>query len=492
YKVFSVNKVDRTLVRTLEVLRNPANAKRVRSFHLDPAALRDLSRAEAIVNEHHRPPQQHGALATFTTQLFQSLPGLSTSKSPQAGDPISAAKITEDLETVLPSLRNVDNFSFTWEMVSAFTEPYLPLAWRSLGTNLQYLRLNLHPRSVSSQLPHDINFPCLRSLHFSFTIADDPRDLLLPVGESISRFINKFEYTLESLYIGSPQRRDLRNMYASLTRFKKLQSFEISPHTFASPESLITFLSNHSDTLTSLTYVSDSNPLFVNGLSNLELHHLEKLVMRLHYVPYPKAWWNVPSPFFNSISSTLRILTIEGAVTITELDQVLNALVGENPKDAALEEFSVAVSSLSVEVLALLAKRVPSLKSLDLRIHDVVAKGGFPITPSEFFPFTSSPPHPRQTTPGDFIQSGREVLLPLQWILADITIKRRSCCGDLVQWGLMKFLAQCIPTIRSFARRCTLAIPDPPNAKPEGKICPLEVHCPFWAGPQEPPRDYSP
>jgi hypothetical protein len=369
--------------------RNPVNAKRVRSFHLDPAALRDLSRAEAIVNEHHRPPQQRGALATFTAQLFQSLPGLSASKSPQAGGPISAAKITEDLETVLPSLRNVDNFSFTWEMVSAFTEPYLPLAWRSLGTNLQYLRLNLHPRSVSSQLPHDINFPCLRSLHFSFTIADDPRDLLLPVGEPISRFINKFEYTLERLYIGSPQRRDLRNMYASLTRFKKLQSFEISPHTFASPESLITFLSNHSDTLTFLTYVSDSNPLFVNGLSNLELHHLEKLVMRLHYVPYPKAWWNVPSPFFNSISSTLRILTIEGAVTIAELDQVLNALVGDNPKDAALEEFSVAVSSLSVEVLALLAKRVPNLKSLDLRIHDVVAKGGFPITPSEFFPFTS-------------------------------------------------------------------------------------------------------
>ncbi|KAF6756300.1 hypothetical protein DFP72DRAFT_1116428 [Ephemerocybe angulata] len=380
------------------------------------------------------------------------------------------------LLAVIPTLDNVTQFTVSWNSAEGFDAPYLTLAWYTLPSNLHELHLDVHPRFFN----------------LCITETDETPALTSQTIDNMAKFIGKFKHSLKALYIGSPQKRNLGEVYARLPRFDNLQEFEICPHTFSSPSNVLSFLQMHSDVLRSITYASDPNPAFQDGLSQLDMATLEKLVMRLNYVPYPRAWWTAPSPFFNSVSSTLRVLLIEAAVTVAELIQLLDAF----PAPAAIEEFSVSIHNLSIEILVIMAKRLPKLKSLDLRIHDVIAKGGFPITPGEFFPENtmSTNLHPRQTTPEAFIQWAKDDLPPLAWGLQDILIKRRSCCGDLILWGVMRLCAECIPTITSFAKRGSTRVPNPPNVKPPGKSirCSGTV-CAFGGGGSaKEPRDYTP
>ncbi|KAF5336515.1 hypothetical protein D9611_006568 [Ephemerocybe angulata] len=494
YNEFVMNQINGRFIQKLEGLKDAGHAKRVRRLYLDPPCLHELATYEKL-HEHH--PAEHidpNPVTIFATRLLRKF----VSRHPEGSQPeekaASSTEITDDLLAVIPTLDNVTQFTLSWNSAEGFDAPYLTLAWYTLPSNLQELHLDVHPRFVASLLPHDVNFPQLTTLKFSLCIteADETPTLTSQTIDNMAKFIGKFKHSLKALYIGSPQKRNLGEVYALLPRFDNLQEFEICPHTFASPSNLLSFLQMHSEVLRSITYASDPNPAFQDGLSQLDMTALEKLVMRLNYVPYPRAWWTAPSSFFNSVSSTLRVLLIEAAVTVAELIQLLDAF----PAPVAIEEFSVSIHNLSIEILVIMAKRLPKLKSLDLRIHDVIAKGGFPITPGEFFPENtmSTNLHPRQTTPEAFIQWAKDDLPPLAWGLQDILIKRRSCCGDLILWGIMRLCAECIPTIKSFAKRGSTRIPNPPNVKPPGKSirCSGTV-CAFGGGGSaKEPRDYTP
>ena len=364
--------------------RDPEYAKRVKTLHLEPPCLHELANYQKL-----HPPQPHeaqqrpGTIKGFAGWFFGSFLPV---KQPQEELVVSAAEIADTLDELLPRLQSVSRFLLTWENASTLQAPYLDSAWSSLSANLQELHLDLHPRFAATGLPLEANFPQLSTLRITLcpTYSDEPETMT----SNLATFVNKFEGSLKSLYVGSLQRRDLGEMYSSLGHFPKLQHIEVNPQTFVCPSSMLQFLQNHSDALSSIIYTSDSNKLYVNGLSTLQLDNLHQLVMKLHYTPYPIAWWTEPSPFFTSISATLKRLTIEGAVTLKELSNLLTALTA-GVTDPALKELSISIGSLSAHVLVEIAQKLPNLHSLDLRIHDVLEKGLFPKTPGEFFPYDS-------------------------------------------------------------------------------------------------------
>lgn len=364
--------------------RDPEYAKRVKILHLEPPCLHELANYQKL-----HPPQPHdtqqrpGSIKGFAGWFFGNfLPA----KEPQEELVVSATEIADTLNDLLPRLQSVFRFSLTWENASTLQAPYLNTAWSSLSANLQELHLDLHPQFAATGLPLDADFPQLSTLRITLcpTYTDEPETMT----SNLTKFVNKLEGSLKSLYIGSLQRRDLGEMYTGLRQFPKLQQVEVNPQTFVCPSTMIQFLQNHSDTLSSIIYTSDSNKLYVNGLSGLQLENLHQLIMKLHYTPYPTAWWTEPSLFFTSIASTLKRLTIEGAVTLKELSSLLIALTG-GVADPALKELSISIGSLSAHVLVEIAERLPNLHSLDLRIHDVLERGLFPKTPGQFFPYDS-------------------------------------------------------------------------------------------------------
>ncbi|KAJ2936633.1 hypothetical protein H1R20_g450, partial [Candolleomyces eurysporus] len=369
--------------RVLILSRNPEYAKRVKILHLEPPCLHELANYQKL----HPPDlqntqQRSNSIKDFAGWFFQSL---LPAKQAQEEPHVSATEIADTLADLLPRLHGVSRFSLTWENASTFHAPYLDSTWNGLSANLQELHLDLHPQFAAIRLPLDADFPQLAALRITLcpTYTDEPETMI----GNLTKFVNKLEGSLKSLYIGSLQRRDLGEMYSGLGQFPKLRHVEVSPQTFVCPSTMIQFLQNHSDTLSSIIYTSDSNKLYINGLSSLQLENLRELTMKLHYTPYPTAWWTVPSPFFTSIASTMKRLTIEGAVTLEELSNLLTALAGVAAP--ALEELSISIGSLSAHVLVGIAEKLPGLHSLDLRIHDVVEKSLFPKTPGEFFPYDS-------------------------------------------------------------------------------------------------------
>ncbi|KAJ2912972.1 hypothetical protein MD484_g7436, partial [Candolleomyces efflorescens] len=383
YKELAMREVTVAFTRKLEALKDPEYAKRVKTLHLEPPCLHELANYQKLhPPKPHDTQQRPGTIKGFAGWFFGSfLPA-----KPQEELVVSAAEIADTLDELLPRLQSVSRFLLTWENASTLQAPYLDSAWSSLSANLQELHLDLHPRFAATGLPLEANFPQLSTLRITLcpTYSDEPETMT----SSLAAFVNKFEGSLKSLYVGSLQRRDLGEMYSSLGHFPKLQHIEVNPQTFVCPSSMLQFLQNHSDALSSIIYTSDSNKLYVNGLSTLQLDNLHQLVMKLHYTPYPTAWWTESSPFFTSISPTLKRLTIEGAVTLKELSNLLTALTAGST-DLALKELSISIGSLSAHVLVEIAEKLPSLHSLDLRIHDVLEKGLFPKTPGEFFPYDS-------------------------------------------------------------------------------------------------------
>lgn len=361
----------------------PGNATRVRELYLDPPILRELLSTEALYAHHPQAEEAQHRITHLAKRWFRKLLPASVSEESQDDVP-SALNISEALTDIIPRLDNVSHFTLSWNESVLFDVPYL--AWKSLARNLRHLDLEIHPHFATSRLPHDVHFPCLTTFKVMLCVTetDEAPSLLSQAAVELATFINSFCDTLQSLHVGSHHKRVLDQLYARLARFPHLRAFELCPQTFDNPNSFMPFLQSHADTLTSVTYVSDSNPQFRDGLSQLELQKLEKLTMRLAYVPYPVAWWTVSSPFSVSISSTLRVLSIEAAVTMKELEQLLDAF-----KPSVLEELSVSIHRFCVEALVSIAENLPTLTSLDLRIHDVVVKGGYPVTPGEFYPYIS-------------------------------------------------------------------------------------------------------
>ncbi|CAA7268410.1 unnamed protein product [Cyclocybe aegerita] len=168
----------------------------------------------------------------------------------------------------------------------------------------------------------------------------------------------------------------------------------------------------------------------------------------------------------------LESLSIDGPLAPSEIYRILDVLNHHHPS-TALVELSLSIYNLDVRVLDKLASDLRRLRSLKLKISKISCDTTYAITPSQHFPDDS--------VSGKVYPFVNEMKLHAsfeRWELKDITIKRRSCCADLLLWGLMSLCAQCIPSITSFAGNGDKMIPAGLQLQATYKRC-LQVLCSY-------------
>jgi len=253
---------------------------------------------------------------------------------------------------------------------------------QGLSTQFQSLDLVLTPQNALQLLQLGCSFPNLSHLRFSLAKGRGTANIQQKAIEAAVNFIERASSTLESLAILSPEEpNDFGQFLHRLPLFYRLKNYEVCPNTFTNSSTILDFLQRNSDTITKIIYSTGTGPHFRQGLSQLEMKHLARLTMRLSYIPNTP-WWTLSCPFFTSISSTLKVLHFEGATTNQELFSLLYNL-------DALEELRAAMKTLSIDAIVEVAKRAPTLRRLDLRIHDVIVTGMYPISVDDSFPYTT-------------------------------------------------------------------------------------------------------
>ncbi|EAU81402.2 hypothetical protein CC1G_05232 [Coprinopsis cinerea okayama7 len=494
YKELKMEKLNVLFCNKLWALKSPDYARRVRTVHLQPLLLHERENVEQIRLAQGPPSSESPSpsrIKTYATRLYHRFFDKTGNLLDHWQDDVPAAvEISQMLMEVIPFMTNVRSFTLMEEGVVKLSAPYIDIAWRTIAPRLEELSLWIHPRRVEDLLPLGISFPVLKklSIQFPFQAPTTTAAATSLQARAVTSFINQFQDTLQHLHLGSCNTWDAAHLYSLLGRFPHLASFEMIPYNFNNTEPVFEFMKRHADVLQHLTYVSCPS-IQANGLSELTLQKLTKLTLKLNYIPYPDAWWTQPSPFLDSIVPTLRCLHIKGPLVPDELTGLLTSLTQGGQTSPPLQELSFSINSLSVETLAMISMKLPNLLILDLRIHDLIAPGAYPTSPGEFFPFSEKPtthlfevevgqsspleqPHP-------FSDQLREAFSTITWTLEDITLKRHSCCGELLLWGLMVLCAECIPSIQSFARRGTRRIPSPANQKPRGRdlMCSSAMCC---------------
>ncbi|TFK22160.1 hypothetical protein FA15DRAFT_657756 [Coprinopsis marcescibilis] len=469
YRELRISRIDTDLFRRLELIKDLNHFRRVRNVVLEHLPVKDLelidkinaAEAQADAERYATPVKPATGFIGVTSRMLKRFSIGRKAGPAKIVVPFTAREVRDRILSVLPRLPNIASFTVTQDNNTIFYPLICLIFWENYSAQLQELDIAVHFLSGKPPIPLAFSFPQLRKLTFRAfsypTHSIDTRPEPLDMNACVC-FINKFQRNLEYLRIFNEGKEDLDDIYSTLGRFSNLQYFEVTPPSAAISQGQGSFLQRHADVIRNMTYVSLSG-IDRGGLTSIEMERLEKLTLRLKYIPYPDAWWTRPSPFLKSILPTLRSLHLEGALSVKELNDFLTAIrVADVP--IALQELSLSVHSLAVDILLDVAAALPNLRSFALQIHDVIAEGS-PTTPTEFFPYTSGSHVP------NFAVKIREVLPESNWNLQDITIRRQSCCGDLMLWGLMLLCAECVPSIRSFDSQGTKIIPSPPNQKPE-------------------------
>ncbi|KAH6891901.1 hypothetical protein BKA70DRAFT_1119339 [Coprinopsis sp. MPI-PUGE-AT-0042] len=405
---------------------------------------------------------------------WRILDKLKTAKPPPlpAQDRDRRCNILLEVLPKLSSLQTVSVKQYSDTQWDASQVPFNPVAWATYASKLQEIHLSVSVSAFSKVTPHLISLPSITKL---VVYLEPPppwhNQNYLP---SVASFVNQFQGTLKHLDLSSRAGLDLSPVFRDLGHFTQLTTVTM-PGRFAQTEETLCFIQRHSCFIKDLPKLDPR----ITNLATLELQALESLSLVVLSFERVTTNWTAPSPFYSSIGSTLRRLHILGPLLQVEIQDLLHAIAGDGP--CALQEFSCDVQSLSVEMVPLIVTAVPTLRSLSIRMHDVKTQGDvIPfITPSDTFPLAWYISSLFDTDPFALRVKDRfDQGMAKPYSLQNITLKRRSCCGDLYLWGLMRLYADFMPCIKSFDRQGNMHIPNPRNTKPDnpkrrcvGAIC---------------------
>ncbi|KAF9482724.1 hypothetical protein BDN70DRAFT_403216 [Pholiota conissans] len=278
-------------------------------------------------------------------------------------------------------------------------------------------------------------------------------------------------------------------IYRHLHTFGHLRSISIvidadipsRPATAGAPGHIhsLKFLQRHADTISNLSVTGNIARDHPSAIiySQLHLSNLQHLSLDAGFMA---EHWNATQFLLEAHKGKLQSLEIAGPISEDELVLLLKILnhrsfnSESSPDCCVLSKLSIYVYRLDMPILLLLAESLGRLKVLKLRITKVSDSKSKALTcsPREFYPMYLPP----DEAASEFVRAALASETLRAWKLRDVQIRRTSCCGDLVLWGLMRLLAACTPTISSFCESGSMSIPDPPNSRP-GLRCSSPYEC---------------
>lgn len=437
YRDVRFDSVGGGLLHYLNTLKSPNFAQRVRSFHISSHLLHDTA--------------------------INSTDGFRTKMSPRVirwREPTSE-KIVQSIIDIMPNLTEVQTFSVSWHYLS---ETGTDIRWSFFAPNLQHLRLSIPPTHLSC-IPNSVDFPKLKTFYIKFLI-EHSVGMETNALQMLASFIDQQRPHLQKLAIRASRRNHVSALFHSLGKFERLISLDLDDTCTpyypggAGVDPSVKFMNKNAGTLRDLSLASTLIDSRLN-FKYLHLRNLTSLLLNSNLLlPYKEFWDEQLSVFLKNVAHSLKSLVILGSLSPRELAWLFSIL---NTSDSAggLRTLAIGTASLTRQLIVRISEKLPCLDSLTLRIHDISVPGTYPVTPEEDFPIRKS----REEHP--FADRLREISFD-EWKLRDITIMRKSCCGQLFLWGLMKLFAECIPTVASFTGNGHMVIPDPPNQKRAG------------------------
>lgn len=440
YREVRFDCVNRDLLHNVDLLKSPDIARRVRSFHISSQLLLDteIDSTDGFGMK----------ILSFTSRVIRRLKPTSE-------------KIVESITNIMPNLTEVQTFSVSWHCLS---ETGTDIRWSFFAPNLQHLRLSIPPTHLSC-IPYSVDFPKLKTFYIKFLIEHND-ELKVDALQMLASFIDQQRPRLQKLAIRASRTTDVSALFLSLGKFEHLISLDLDdtcaryPRGGAGVDPSVQFMNENASTLRDLSLASKLTGSWLN-FKYLHLRNLTSLLLNSNLLLPSKEFWDDQlSVFLRNVAHCLKSLVVLGPLSQEELAWLFSIL-DTSDSEGGLRTLAIGTASLTRGLIVQILEKLPRLDSLTLRIHDISEPGTYPVTPDEDFPISkSSEEHP-------FAARLRETSFD-GWKLRDITVMRKSCCGQLFLWGLMKLFAECIPTVTSLAGNGHMAIPDPPNQKRAG------------------------
>lgn len=266
---------------------------------------------------------------------------------------------------------NCRDHIFSYDLV-----PFLCAAWRRFAPTLRVLSLSAPAgrfRSLlSMSIPH--TFPSLQSVKFSLDRTgitmhgDDPSHVL-------ASFINNARSTLDTLTLTS--HCDLSPTVLSLGYLPRLRKLSLVLPVLHE-EALLGALLAHSETLSDFTWGLNAGDADEGRLEQLD-RTITRLCVSDGLVSMKSLglFITLPSliPAFKGIQRNLHSLTrlcLNGlALDVTQLRELSTRLTSS--KGSALEELKLTVDSLEIDVVEAISCFPPSLRSVSLGFHHMLA-----------------------------------------------------------------------------------------------------------------------
>ncbi|TFK34008.1 hypothetical protein BDQ12DRAFT_669709 [Crucibulum laeve] len=387
YRQMSFAYLDNRMIRNLVRLKDPEVAKRVKVLHVYPGFLQ-----ETFDREKATPPLQRTlryCLTDIANHLREQklLPkNLNLSKLGL----IRTLRRPEDMIRlmldVLGALPNVSDYYVTWCGLPGLGPSAASILSTVFHSDVRKLSLDISLENVQSLTQSMWLIRHLEELHlcihYDYTDALTSREEIF--RKHVAPAINHHRKTLKRLLLQSWEPRDMSQLFYAIEHLPALDMLSVSipvesPH-LGNPEGLTNFLNRHSSTLKSLRLRAtqfggaglNPDPIsfdywIQNALKGVTLHKLRTLDISSGLFPVETAL-----SCLTHFSRSLTTVCITGHYrSYEDVEEILDILQ-RVPRERSLEKLRLGSVSLSPQLLDLLAASLPSLRTLELVVRDLL------------------------------------------------------------------------------------------------------------------------
>ncbi|KAJ7485091.1 hypothetical protein B0H11DRAFT_1150120 [Mycena galericulata] len=380
YREINWTMLDGSMIKSLDRLKTPSVAGRVRRLHIRAWFLEYLTQKESLTANPLQLPAYSYVLSTqrwLSRHLFRPAP----TSSANGGKLTTAYDVLEAMTVSVRLMTQVTDYGFEWRDLSLTpdTRRFLTTARAAFGVSLRKLTLHAQLGNFTNLLS-TADFDNLEELELHFdhdhSVNEGMAKLL---RESIAPFVNHFRRSLWSLLIASASKMDLSPLLSALQEFPHLRTFvarlAFDEEHLADPRALVKVLRKNSNTLLNVeigrSFAASSNaqsnpPSTWPSLSTALASDRTLLVdLRTLKLPILQTFDNTMMCLRRSADTLTRLCLVDYFLREPELADLLQVFA-HRPFDSGLSDLHVGLSYFRPDVLNLLASRLPGLLNLNL------------------------------------------------------------------------------------------------------------------------------
>ncbi|KAJ7089787.1 hypothetical protein B0H15DRAFT_907749 [Mycena belliarum] len=403
YRQISFAFLNRTMLRDLTRLRDPAVARRVRTLHIHPYFVKEVLEKPhqprpACLLAGQRPPHPHPhslrgrfRLAGFFRDQKRLARSVRTSALLECGSPTD---LLRTMAEVISGLPYITHYHIAWSGLHSIQDLPVPFLAAAFRPSVLQLTLEISLEKTAALLCHTAALENLEELDL-FLRLDHlclPEEYERILIDDLAPAINRLHRSLQKLSLRLCEPLDIAPLFDSLRYMPLLDCLSLSipmvrPH-LGHPAGLGKFLDRHSHSLSHL--VLRATELSGDGLTPAEDPLSEWINDALTYVTAPTKLRSLEASLtlfpveaaamcLRRFARTLHSLTLTGRhLPYDRVDALLSAV--RRAGTGRLHTLRLGAVTLSPELVDLLAEKLPTLRRLELLIKDVVgAEGDFPL-----------------------------------------------------------------------------------------------------------------